>query len=570
MTFTSNRMALEIPPQIKSNRLYYGDNLTIMKDYIAPASVDLIYLDPPFNSQRNYNLIYKKLTGQPVPEQEEAFCDAWEMDPEKVEMMQRMPIVYKEYGVDEDLARFWDAWIKALRNTQPRLLAYLLYMTVRLFEMRRILSSRGSIYLHCDPHASHYMKVIMDGVFGHSNFRNEIIWKRTHAHGSAKRWGDVHDVLLFYTKTDDYIWNKVPQRYEDSYLKTKYRFSDNRGVYRLVVLTAPGTTGGESGKPWQGYDPSAAGRHWAVPKRALEMLRDEGIAIPASLHEQLDLLLKHDLIRFPKKKDGSNGVPEFKLYRGEGSPVQDIITDISPVNSQAKERLGYPTQKPIALVERIIRSSSNPNGVVFDPFCGCGTAIYAAHLAGRKWIGCDIAILSIHLVQDVLLKRYGLEEGKKYTVAGVPKSVEAARDLFAHDPRQFQHWAVELARGFASAKFSGDRGIDGRIHFETNEGLKNMVISVKGGNKPTPVWMRELSGVVQREEDTRMGGLICLETPTRGMLEEVTRGGIYSYLGTNYHRLQIRTIQDLLDGNWFDTPSTVRTLGKTSQTIMPM
>ena len=217
-------MALEIPPLIASNRLYYGDNLTIMKS-IPTGSVNLIYLDPPFNSQRNYNLIYKKLTGQPVPEQEEAFCDAWEMDAEKEDMVSHMPVTVEEYGLDEDLVKFWQAWIKALRNTQPHTLAYLVYMFFRLLEMRRILNSHGSIYLHCDPHASHYIKVIMDGIFGHENFRNEIIWKRTNAKGLAfNRLASNHDVILLYTKTDKFTWNPQYTTHDLSYVDKFYRF----------------------------------------------------------------------------------------------------------------------------------------------------------------------------------------------------------------------------------------------------------------------------------------------------------------------------------------------------------
>jgi DNA modification methylase len=196
----------EITSQAHRNQLYYGDNLTIMRG-MPNSCIDLIYLDPPFNSQRNYNLIYKNLTGQPVPEQEEAFCDAWDMDPEKEEMARNMPMILQTYGADVELVAFWDAWINALRHTQPRLLAYLVYMSYRLFEMRRILKPTGSLYLHCDPTASHYMKVILDGVFGHQNFRNEIIWKRTSSHNRAKRWGPVHDSLLFYSKTEKAVWN---------------------------------------------------------------------------------------------------------------------------------------------------------------------------------------------------------------------------------------------------------------------------------------------------------------------------------------------------------------------------
>lgn len=570
MTSTSNRMALEIPPQISSNHLYYGDNLTIMRTNIPSNSVNLIYLDPPFNSQRNYNLIYKQLTGQPVPEQEEAFCDAWEMDAEKEDMLRRMPIVFEEYGVDEDLIKFWQAWVRALRNTQPRLLAYLVYMFYRLLEMRRILHPYGSIYLHCDPHVSHYIKVIMDGIFGHENFRNEIVWRRTGAHGRAKRWGPIHDILLFYTKNDRYTWNRVYQDYDPKYIEKFYRFKDTRGRYRHVTLDGPGTRTGNSGKPWRDVDPTKKGRHWELPPdRALPSWFKHPPGYPQmTVQERLDVLDTAGLIYWPPK----GTVPQYIRYLSvsEGNSVQDMIWDIRPVGSHAEERLGYPTQKPIKLLRRIIAASSNKGDVIFDPFCGCGTAIFAAHMQQRKWIGCDIAILSVQIVRDVLLKRYGLEEGKHYMVSGIPHSVEGAQELFHCDPRQFQHWVVELAGGFASAKYSGDRGIDGRIHFETNEGLKNMVISVKGGNNPTPVWMRELGGVVHREEDSKMGGLICLKNPTKGMRDEEASGGIYTYQGRNYQRLQIRTTQDLLDGKWFDTPSTVRTLGKSSQTIMPV
>ncbi len=548
MTYTGNRLPLEIAPLVKSNRLYYGDNLTIMKGAMAPSSVDLIYLDPPFNSQRSYNLIYSQVTGQPVPEQEEAFCDAWEMDPEKVEMMGRMQLVYKEYDVDEELAQFWEAWIRALRNTQPRLLAYLLYMTVRLFEMRRILSSHGTIYLHCDPHASHYMKVIMDGVFGHENFRNEIIWKRTNAKGLAfTRLATNHDVILCYSKTDKFTWNPQYAAHDPAYVKKFYRFvePDTGRRYRLGDLTNPNRD-----RPNLKYEFLGVTRVWRWTHDRMQAAYEKGLVIQS----------KH------------GGVPALKRYldEQEGTPIDDVWTDIKPVQAQAKERLGYPTQKPIALLRRIISASTNEGDVVFDPFCGCGTAIYAAHLLKRRWIGCDIAILSIRLVRDILLKRYGLEEDKDYLVSFVPRSVDGAQDLFDRDPRQFQHWAVELAQGFASAKFSGDRGIDGRIHFETKEGLKHMVLSVKGGASPTPAWMRELAGVVQREENARMGGLILLHEATKGIREEVAFGGVYNYDGTDYHRLQIRTIQDLLSGKWFDTPSTVRTMGKSSQTIMPV
>lgn len=511
-----------IPPTLSKNQLLYGDNLTIMRT-MPNACVDLIYLDPPWNSKRNYNLIYKRLTGQPVPEQEEAFCDTWEMDTEKEEMARRMPIVLRDYGVDEELVQFWKAWIDALRHVQPRLLAYLIYMTYRLFEMRRILKPTGSIYLHCDPNVSHYIKIIMDGVFGHNSFQNEIAWcYEIGGRISRRSYGRRHEIILFYTKSDKHTfnWDKILTPFSETG-KAKFKYEDEKGKYRLMGRFI-------TGSPIKGH-------------------RDIN---PKWEETHPELVYRHYL------KQGRMGVDWWIL---------------PPINQASKERLGYPTQKPLPLLERIITASSNEGDVVFDPFCGCGTSIYAAHLLGRKWIGCDIAILSVRLIRDVLLKRYGLKEGIDYEVSGVPLSIEGAEDLFDRDPRQFQHWAVELAGGFASTKTTGDKGIDGRIHFEAEEGkLKNMILSVKGG-KLTPEFMRDLRGTVDREEsDTKMGGLICLQQPTKGMKEEAASASVYNYLGKDYDKLQIRTIQDLLDGKGFDTPSKVPTLGWKNQIIMPI
>ena len=538
---------LEIPHPFRSNHLYYGDNLTIMKN-IPTGSVDLIYLDPPFNSQRNYNLIYQKLTGQPVPEQEEAFCDAWNMDPDKEEMVRRMPIVFRDYGADEGLIRFWQAWIGALRDTQPRLLAYLVYMSYRFFEMRRILKQTGSIYLHCDPTASHYIKVIMDGIFGHGNFRNEIVWKRTTIHRDAQRLGRVHDIILFYSKGSRITWHTLFTKHNDAYVNSHYTQKDADGRrYRLDNTTAAGqgparTFSGQVLEP-------PPGTHWRWSQENIGQLTEQGRIVLTQ-----------------------RGRPAYKRYLDEmkGTPVSDDWADIPPINSQAKERLGYSTQKPIALLQRIIAQSTNPGDVVFDPFCGCGTAIYAAHLAGRRWLGCDIAILAVKIVRDVLFKRYGLKEGEHYQVSGVPLSVKGAQDLFNRDPRQFQHWAVELAGGFATAKYSGDRGVDGRIYFETKEGLKSMVLSVKGGRTLTPAFVRDLRGTMENETDAEMGGFICLEQPTKGMRDVESQAGMWNYLGKDYHHLQIRTVDDLLQGRGFDTPSRVETMDWTKQVPLPI
>lgn len=464
------------------NRLYYADNLTLMRDRMKTASVDLIYLDPPFNSNRNYNLLYGKATGVDVPEQEVAFFDTWELTPEDDDLIRRMPDeIYRQNNIgneiNPDFLNFWSLWVSALQDTRPKVLAYIVYMTYRLLEMKRILKPTGSIYLHCDPTASHYIKIMMDAIFGHKNFQNEIIWYYKNASRGRKRLAKAHDVIFWYSKSaEHYVFNRDDILIPFESGMTQWRY----------------TRGGQAGQ---------------------EMPR--------------------------------------------GKTPDDVIV-LPSLNAMARERLGYPTQKPIALLEKIIKASSNEGDVVFDPFCGCGTTIYAAHLNDRQWIGCDIAILTIRLVRDVLSRRYGLENGEHYITDGVPLSVEGARELFEADAHQFQNWAVELAGGFCSQRRSGDRGIDGRIHFEIDEGYRNMVISVKGGSLQ-PAHIRELRGVLERE-DSIMAGFICLSNPTRGMIQEAASAGRWEYEGRPYDRIQIRTIQQLLDGIGFDTPTQIQTL----------
>jgi DNA modification methylase len=547
------------------NHLYYGDNLTIMKR-MPMAYVDLIYLDPPFNSKRNYNLMYKNMTGKPVPEQAEAFCDTWEMDAEKEKAAQAIPLLMREHGVDEYYAQFWNIWIMALRNTQPHLLAYLIYMVERLLHMKSILKPAGSIYLHCDPTASHYIKVMMDGIFGHQNFRSELIWKRTSSHNSAKRWGPVHDVILFYSKSDNYTWNRVSQPYDEKYVEAFYRFHDEKGRrFRLGDLTGAGTRTGESGQPWKGIDPTESGRHWAVP--AVPGLSKDEIK-ELTVQQRLDQLDEQGLIYWPKK----GSIPQFRRYYNpqHGVAAQDIITDIDPISPHAKERLGYPTQKPIALLDRIIRASSNPNDLVFDPFCGCGTTIYAAEKSGRQWIGCDIAILSVNLMSDVLTEKYHLVKGKHYDLSGIPVSVEQAQELFQRDPYQFQHWVVERISGFPTKKKVADLGVDGRVYFETRNGLRDMVLSVKGGHiKPADI--RDLRGVLEREGNSELAGFLSLKEPSKAMREEAAKAGMYEYNGVYYERIQLLTVQDILeDKRSFHTPSVVGSRVKTGQGSLPL
>ena len=529
------------------NKLYYGDNLSIMEG-MAKYSVDLVYLDPPFKSQQNYNLLYKTLTGKPVPEQAEAFCDTWEMDAEKDRIARNMPVLMKQYGVEQYYVDFWRLWMQALRHTQPHLLAYLIYMVQRLLHMKVILKPTGAIYLHCDPTAAHYIKVMMDGIFGHTNFRSEIVWKRTSAHSSAKRYGPVHDVILFYTVSDKYTWNRLYQPYDPDYVETFFDQTDNDGRrYKRGDLTGAGIRHGETGLEWRGIDVTAKGRHWAYPPVVMDKMDEDG------------------LVHWPKKK---GGMPRLKNYEDEakGVPLQDIWTDIRPIHNLSSQRLGYPTQKPMALLDRIIRSSTNEGDVVFDPFCGCGTTIYAAHEAERGWIGCDVAILAVRLVEGQLLDRYGLIEGEHYEEHGIPNSVASALALFQHDPFQFEHWAVEYVRGFPTKK-TGVKGIDGRIYFETKKELGLMVLSVKGGNvRPTDI--RDLIGVLSVEEGAELAGFISNKEPSKAMKAAAAQAGQWEYEDVAYDRVQLLTVKEIVeDKKRFHTPTKIGTKSATADQI---
>ncbi len=520
------------------NRLLFGDNLGIMQRMPA-ASVDLIYLDPPFKSERNYNLLYRNLTGRPVPEQVEAFCDTWELDAPKQEIARTMPVLMREKGIPNEYVEFWRLWMNALRHTQPKLMAYLVYMVQRLLEMRPLLRPTGSLFLHCDPTASHYIKVMMDAIFGHDNFTSEIVWKRTSAHSSAKRPGPVHDVILMYRRGDKFAWNPEHQAYDQTYIDEFYTHEEDGRRWRRSDLTGAGTRDGETGKPWRGIDITAKGRHWAWPPDELDRLDAKG------------------RIHWPAKE---GGMPMFKRFLDEqpGVPLQDVWSDVRPIHNLSPERLGYPTQKPRALLERIIRAASNPGDVVFDPFCGCGTTVYAAHATGRRWIGCDRAMLAVRLIQGVLEKQFGLKNGADYDVRGIPESVEQAAALAKQDPHEFESWIIERVRGLPLGK-AGDRGIDGRIWFEAGSEMVSMVLSVKAGHV-TPAYIRELRGTLEREPDAIMGGFLSMEQPTRGMRQEAASAGMFVYGGVQYPRIQMLTAADILErGMDFKTPTKMGT-----------
>ena len=533
-----------------SNTLFYGDNLTIMRDRIPSQSVDLIYLDPPFKSDQNYNLIYKTLTGKPVPEQAEAFCDTWDMDAEKAELAKRIPQMMRDTGVEDYYIHFWTLWVNALSDVQPHLLAYLIYMVERLIWMKPILKNNGSIYLHCDPTASHYIKVMMDGIFGHQNFRNEIVWKRTSAHNSAKRYGPIHDTILYYTKSDKYTWNRLYTAYGTDYVADRFKRGGAK-PWKDADLTGSGIRHGETGLVWRGFDVTAKGRHWAYPPVVLETMDANGS------------------IYWPKKHGGWPRERKF-LDESKGIPLQDVWTDIPPVNSQSGKRLGYPTQKPPDLLRRIVESSSNKGDVVFDPFCGCGTTIYAAQETGRTWVGCDVAILAIKIIRETLGERYRLSEGVDFETDGIPPSVEAAEELFNRDAHQFQHWAVERVGGFPLKKKGADRGVDGRIYFEAKPGLKSMVMSVKGGHTG-PSDVRDLYGVLEGDPDAALAGFISLHEPTKAMRAAAAKAGMYQYNGVQYDRVQILSVREIVeDKRDFRTPSKVGSRISSGQAALPI
>jgi len=523
-------------------QLYYGDNLDVLRKSIKDESVDLIYLDPPFNSKRDYNLLFKTPKGHDSDASITAFEDSWhwgeQAERELSELLKH---------ANTDVARMMNAFMDFLdRNDMT---AYLVMMANRLLEMHRVLKPSGSLYLHCDPTASHYLKTVLDGVFGKERFLNEIVWKRTSAHSSARRYGPVHDIIFYYSKSDIRTWNQQYATYASEYLRATFNNKDTDGrPWKSTDLTGDGVRYGESGNPWRKINVTAKRRHWAVPHDAIPGtdLSNKDIA------DRLDMLDEAGYIHWPTKK---GGVPRLKQYADEmpGVAMQSVWTDIPPIGAQSAERLGYPTQKPLALLERIIQASSNEGDMVLDPFCGCGTASHAAQKLKREWIGIDITHLAISAIERRLKKAY---PELKYDVIGTPGDIDAARDLAqrsAHDGRyQFQHWAVSLvgAQPYQGKKKGADGGIDGIKFFRDIDDLKlvhKIVISVKSGKLKADD-VRALNHVRERE-GAQIALLISLEQPTAGMIKDAVSAGFYECGNkkTKVPRVQLLTIEGLLD-----------------------
>jgi len=528
-----------------TNLLYYGDNLTILRqrDYFPDECVDLIYLDPPFNSTRTYNVLFKDESGFESESQITAFEDTWHWGREAEETY------YEIVHAAPDQVVMAVSTLRQMLGAN-QLMAYLVMMAARLVELHRVLKSTGSLYLHCDPTASHYLKVVLDAIFGIDNFRSELVWKRSNPHGNVSRgYGAIHDVIFFYTKTDNYSWAKPHKSYfleggslnpdtSESVLQQYNQIEEGTNRrFQATSLLNPNTN-----RPNLTYEFLGHTKVWRWTKERMDKAYQEG------------------RIYVPK---GGQGVPREKRYldEQEGFPLQDLWGDVPHLSGASAERLGYPTQKPVALLERIVAASSNPGDVVLDPFCGCGTTIAAAQKLGRRWIGIDITHLSVTLQIYRLEDMFGLKKGTDFAVIGEPQDVAGARQLAEENRYQFQWWALSLVRakpvggvgGERKGKKGKDRGIDGVINFlETQDKMQRILVQVKSG-KVSSRDIRDLIGVIEREK-AAIGVFITLEEPSRDMLAEASAAGYYTSpgLGSKYPRIQIRTIEELMAGKTID------------------
>lgn len=553
------------------NRLYYGDNLDVLKQSVATDSVDLIYLDPPFNSDEVYNVGFA--SAGDAHAQIQAFDDTWKWSNETAETYNYL---VNQGGLPAVPAEALSA-IRALLRESP-MTAYMVAMTPRLVELHRVLKSTGSIFLHCDPTASHYLKITMDAIFGPLSFRNEIVWRRTGSHGKANRFAPVHDIVLFYTKSSaksGYKWRGTRLPYMNGHVKD-YLVKEPDGRYRTDyygnVLTGSGRRNGLSGMPWRGIDPSMKGRHWAVPRSIVE---DSGIDVSEmNQHEKLDALLEAGYITIEPGAawpiynhwvDPSRGLnaPDIWAYQPytegtvHGTP-RGIDADVRWLAPRDSERLGYPTQKPLGLLSRIITSCTDPGDLVLDPFCGCGTALDAAIRLDRRWIGIDITYIAVDLIRNRLRQSYPHSEiDQTYEVLGVPADLAAAHDLATRNKHDFEHWAVSLVHGTPNEKKGGDKGRDGIVRYFQGKKEKpgQIVVSVKGGVQLNPGMVRDLAGVIAADSKIAGGILITLHKPTKGMYQTATTSGTWKDVsGTSFPLVQILTAEELLNGKRPDLP----------------
>jgi DNA modification methylase len=548
------------------NKLFYGDNLEVLRDQsqFPDASIDLVYLDPPFNSNAGYNVLFKSASGAGADASIEAFDDTWTWgDSAKKALMDIAS------GTNRPLQVMMEAMHSAIGENP--LMAYLAMMAVRLVELHRVLKDTGSLYLHCDPTASHYLKLVLDSVFGAENFQNELIWKRSSAHNDSKqgarKFGRIHDVIFFYTKSGSWLWNTAYTSYDPHHLETEYKRTSKDGRrYKETDLTAakPGgdvsydwrvkrPVGGQWSadvhddwlKPKSGWEYAAIkpydGRFWAYSKANLKLFNASGNLIHRS-----------------------TGMPRLVQYADEmpGVPLQDLWDDIRPINARAKERLGYPTQKPVGLLERIIAASSNPGDVVLDPFCGCGTAVDAAQKLGRQWIGIDITHVAIGMIEDRMRSGY---PGIEFETHGVPKDIDSALRLANDDKHQFQQWACWQIGGYPRDKKGGDKGVDGWFNYLSEGGkIETGVISVKGGEHLNPAMVRDLGRVMERDKH-RFGLFIVAAMPTKGVLSEIASHPLIETEFGRFPAMQVVTIAQFFHGPKPTLPPLISPVKKASR-----
>jgi site-specific DNA-methyltransferase (adenine-specific) len=501
--------------------LYFGDNLHILREHIKDESIDLVYLDPPFNSKRDYNLLFRTPKGQESDAQISAFDDTWHWG-EQAER-EFSELLHQE---NTDVSEMIQSLRRFLKESD--MMAYLVMMANRLLELHRVLKSSGSLYLHCDPTASHYLKIVLDAVFGVENYRNEITWKRTSSHNDARRnFSNLNDILFFYTKSDKYLFVPQHSEYSAEYIENNFRYVDENGRrYSSDNLRSPNPRPNLT-YDYKGYKPHANG--WTVSLERMQELDRQGRLI------------------FPENPDGRIRIKKY-LDEMSGVVIGNVWDDISPISSQAAERLGYPTQKPLALLERIIKASSNEGDVILDPFCGCGTAVYAAETLKREWIGIDITHLAISLIEKRMRDAF---PSITFDIHGTPKDLGGARNLAERDKYQFQWWACSLvnAQPFQGKKKGADGGIDGIIYFQDDEkGAKKIIVSVKGGESVTRTMIADLKNSVEREK-AEIGLFVTLAEATKPMITEAASAGFYEspHMGA-FPKIQILTIDDLLSG----------------------
>jgi len=520
------------------NTLYFGDNLQVLRAHFPDACVDLVYLDPPFNSKRNYNVVFNAAATSDDTAQAHAFSDTWSFEG-------AAEAFYEVTALNQPVSKL----LEGLRQTfgDTSLLGYLSVMALRLIELHRVLKPTGSLYLHCDEVASHYLKMALDAIFGLPAFQTEVIWQRTNVHSDSKHWSDVRDSILCFAKTEKRTWNPVHAEYDAAYLTSKYRHVDPDGRrYQLDNMTSPNPRPRMTYQ-WLGFPPPPFG--WRYELTTMQRLHDEG------------------RIWYPTRADGTLDTtkrPRLKRYLDEqpGRLLGNIWTDIAPINSRAVERLGYPTQKPMALLERIIAASSNEGDLVLDPFCGCGTAVAAAQKLGRQWCGIDITTLAVSLIKRRLLEHFpaAFPTADAIPVVGFPADVAGAKTLAETDRYAFEHWALTLigaapAGGGATKKKGSDRGIDGEFTWrDDKDALCRGLVSVKSGHVNV-THIRDLIGTMGREK-ADLGVYVCLEEPTKPMRTEAAGAGRYQIEGMpkDFPRVQLVTVEDLLAGREPDVP----------------